>query len=98
MKWTLEEGIGVARMFEKIVSPLGFHVALGGGVLLRGESIKDLDLFVYPHQKSTSNLTRVKEALQTLVKDFQPCGHKYDQKEVYKCLFLGQRIDFFFLS
>lgn len=46
--WTLEEGLQVTRYLERLFKPFGFHVALGGGVMLRGRSSKDLDVIVYP--------------------------------------------------
>lgn len=47
--WTLEEGLVVVRELEAQCSRYGWHFALGGGVLLRGQSDHDLDVIVYPH-------------------------------------------------
>lgn len=48
----LEDGIRVLRHVEKIVEPLGAHAALTGGVIFRGQSEKDIDIIIYPHQVS----------------------------------------------
>lgn len=42
----------------------GWHVALGGGVLLRGWSNHDLDLIVYPHSSERANLLKLRKTLQ----------------------------------
>lgn len=47
--WTLESGLEVARELEALLAPIGMHVAIGGGVMLRGEYGKDLDLILFPH-------------------------------------------------
>ena len=36
------------------MAPSGFHAALGGGVMKRGRSSKDLDVIVYPNCVSPS--------------------------------------------
>lgn len=46
--WTLEEGLIVVRELEGKLAGLGWHFALAGGVLMRGESDHDLDVLVYP--------------------------------------------------
>lgn len=47
--WTLGEALALVRSIEPVVAVVGWHVALGGGVLLRGESTHDLDLIFIPH-------------------------------------------------
>lgn len=49
--WTLARGAALARTIEATLGGM-YHVTLGGSVLLRGWSNKDLDLFVYPHDAS----------------------------------------------
>lgn len=46
--WTLDDALTVCRWLEEALAPAGYHVALGGGVLLRGYSHKDLDVLIYP--------------------------------------------------
>lgn len=45
--WTLEDGRALAFKLETELAGKGWHVMLGGSVLLAGHSTKDLDLAVY---------------------------------------------------
>ncbi len=44
--WTLEEGLAFIRDLQPKAWANGYHLALAGGVLNRGESFKDLDIIV----------------------------------------------------
>lgn len=46
--WYLDEARVLVRQLQAVVWPLGYHIALGGGVLTHGYSDKDLDLYVLP--------------------------------------------------
>ena len=46
--WTIEEAYELIRRIQPDLKPLGFHVALAGGVLNLGYSAKDLDLVFLP--------------------------------------------------
>ena len=48
--WTLELALPVIRRIEDIASQTGFHTALTGSVLFRGESNEDLDIILYPRK------------------------------------------------
>lgn len=43
--WTLEEALALIRGLQPETRKYGYHLTLGGGVLNKGESKKDLDLF-----------------------------------------------------
>lgn len=43
--WTLEDGLRLIRILQPKAKEYGYHIALGGGVLNKGESKKDLDLY-----------------------------------------------------
>lgn len=43
--WTLEEALTLIRSLQPEAKKLGYHICLGGGVLNRGSSEKDLDLY-----------------------------------------------------
>lgn len=47
--WTLETALEWVREYEPRAAAAGFHLALTGSCLYRGESAKDLDIVVYPH-------------------------------------------------
>lgn len=46
--WTLNEALRLIRALQEGTRPFGYHLCLGGGVLNKGESHKDLDLFFLP--------------------------------------------------
>lgn len=46
--WNLEQGLMVVRMLQPTTRNYGFHLAIGGGVVNKGRSDKDLDLYFLP--------------------------------------------------
>lgn len=46
--WTLDDALALVREIQPRLHAKKWHVALGGGVLNRGESGKDIDLYVLP--------------------------------------------------
>jgi hypothetical protein len=46
--WTLEQGLKLLRFLQPKVRQFNYHVAIGGGVVNRGFSTKDLDLYFLP--------------------------------------------------
>lgn len=46
--WTLSEGLEVVRGIQQPIRAYGYHVAIGGGVVNKGQSDKDLDLYFLP--------------------------------------------------
>lgn len=46
--WTIEVALGLIRALQPECRAYGYHLALGGGVLNKGESEKDLDLYFLP--------------------------------------------------
>lgn len=46
--WTLEEAVALVRQIQPTLHASRWHVALGGGVLNKGTSQKDLDLYFFP--------------------------------------------------
>lgn len=104
MKITLEQGIAIAQIVETAIIPAGYHCALGGSVLHKGGSDKDLDIFLYPHNGNSLNPELLRVRLQThgfkLVNTFGRSKNSHDSKEIEIWEFLkdGTRIDFFFLK
>lgn len=64
--WTMEEALTLIRELEPKMSAAGWHVALGGGVLLRGQSEHDLDLVFFPHVAGTANLRALQDVLTSM--------------------------------
>lgn len=46
--WTLDEALNLIREIQPQLRLQNYHVTLGGGVLNKGNSIKDLDLYFLP--------------------------------------------------
>ncbi len=46
--WTIENGLKLVRALQPLTREFNYHLALGGGVLNKGESEKDLDLYFLP--------------------------------------------------
>lgn len=51
--WVLDEGVKLVRAIYLEAANVGFQVTLGGSVLLKGTSVKDIDLFFLPKTKSS---------------------------------------------
>jgi hypothetical protein len=49
MKYTVQDGLREAKRFEELFSQHGWHIALGGSLIYKGESDNDIDLIAYPH-------------------------------------------------
>jgi hypothetical protein len=47
-RWTLTNALATIRAFQFKALQLGYHLALAGGVLNKGQSEKDLDIVVLP--------------------------------------------------
>jgi len=47
-KWTLKEATELIAAQQPTAKEHGYHICLGGGVLNKGESEKDLDLYFLP--------------------------------------------------
>jgi len=46
--WALDLALKVIRLIQPKIRNFGYHCALGGGVLNKGYSTKDLDLYMLP--------------------------------------------------
>lgn len=106
MLWTWRQGLELCRAVEAKLAPLGAHVALGGGCMVKGYSEKDLDIFVYPHLLTSSKerIDRYVVALQEMGFEnlfpvsWSPLKNTGDQKDVWSAMYKGKRVDIFFLE
>lgn len=48
--WVLDDALELIRSLQGPAKDLGYHITLGGGVLNKGLSLKDLDLFFLPYE------------------------------------------------
>lgn len=107
--WTLEQGVEACRVIQAAVQPLGFHVGLAGSVLTKGSSTKDLDVIVYPHNRTERPpVEEVHDALREIgvkltwdrkfIDEIRVKKGSTDTKHVEAFLYQGKRIDVFFLD
>jgi predicted nucleotidyltransferase len=107
MKISLEKAIEIVREIEQNLSPFGYHCGLTGSTLYKGESEKDIDIIVYPHQVSeTIPLNSVVEASGVESSMYSTNGHlkpkeispSTTDKLVVVGTYKGYRIDLFILQ
>lgn len=108
--WKLPEAVELLRQIEALIKPIKYTSALGGGVLFKGESTKDLDIFIAPYNKTDVDHEKLIEILkrmgfkQVKTKDqvhkgFEYCGDgSKEHKHVEIWDYFGRRVDFFFVS
>jgi hypothetical protein len=101
--WSLAEAITFIKLLYEFIRPLGFGVALTGGVLMKSHSKKDLDLIIYPLKKISSDYNKLLESLPTFGLTFvrlpnNNLGFQDDGKNVQIWKYNNKRIDLFFLS
>jgi len=102
MKITQAKAITVANEIQQFLEPIGMHVALGGSCLHKGGSDKDIDLIILPHN------TDAQPPLQFVLAEIESKtgnkpverdhSHYNDDKEVWKGIYNGLVIDYFFLQ
>lgn len=59
--WVLDDAVAFVREIQPALHALRWHVALGGGVLNKGESGKDADLYVLPFNDDADIMPTLKE-------------------------------------
>lgn len=69
--WTLSDALELCGVIEKVISKIGFHVGLRGGVLMRGKSDHDLDLIIYPHDSTVCRAKLLYDELRVMGLDRQ---------------------------
>ena len=105
--WTFETARALAAELERLLTPLGAHVALSGSCLYKGESDKDCDIFVYPHLTSEpTNAEELHKVFSTFfdtteltrrMDDYFRNATK-DQKYEASYFYKGKRVDIFFVG
>lgn len=56
LMWDLDEALPIIRELQGEIRPLGYHLTLGGGVLNKGHSYKDLDIYIIPLVGETAKI------------------------------------------
>ncbi len=97
--FVLLDGVVICQELEPKLAEIGYHLALAGSLLYRGESTKDIDILIYPHTSQVNCHRKfLVEKLETF--GFIPTND-YDGTElpeVHKTKKDNKRIDFFFLN
>jgi len=106
-RWSLDDAVDLCRRIEHALSTTKaeWHASLGGSVLMKGTSYKDVDIFLYPHAVGTKKKRFSKsKVLKTLQKTIglttvrKAEFNEYDKKIVYITHINDQRIDIFFVK
>lgn len=109
--WTLDDGVEFIRTIRIPFLQAGYGVGLGGSLVYRGSSNKDLDLLVFPLRSNewVVHLDPVRTVLVavglTMVHDWQYVREEWrrqfnseDQKCVEVWDYWGRRVDVFVLT
>jgi hypothetical protein len=81
--WTLNDGLQLVRGLQATAKEFGYHLTLGGSVLNRGESTKDIDLYFLPYEGSQRPPAQPDALIQWLTKMWgqpTPIGAEYDDQ------------------
>lgn len=105
--WTLKEALPFLRSLGEALYPT-WHVALGGSVLMKGESLKDIDVLVYPTSTASNSPSERKAALELFglkqLYSREVVFRKWlregstDSKHVEVWQWQGKRVDLFFVA
>jgi hypothetical protein len=100
--WTRETAFQFLEPLDAFLTANGYHCALGGSVMYRGTSDKDIDVIVYPHNRDNCILVEVLwDKLCDFLsprKSYRCPGSSRDSKDVRAMYIADRRIDFFFLK
>jgi hypothetical protein len=105
-QYTLETAVKFARLFEVLFAP-DYHIPLGGSCLHRGESDKDIDLYVYPDSEmvmSTADSAFIIKKIKEIGGEIKnvylrvPMKKDYANKPFIQFILKGYHIDMFFVQ
>lgn len=102
--WNLQEAIQLIRYIQPLVYKTGYHCCLGGGILNKGLSDNDLDLYFLPLESGTNEpepdrlrLIQELDRLGDCIKndDYSDAESFYAVKSIYTYGPNAKRIDAF---
>ena len=100
--WTLDEALVLVRELQPQLTQFEYHVALGGGVLNKGKSDNDLDLYFISFDfQLPENYERLIDFLKNKFGDLQSLVDKKYDNSFFKAKLSNKnyhsmkRIDFF---
>lgn len=97
---TLTDAVEFCREIEPTLARIGYHCGLTGSCLYKGESSKDMDIIIYPHNvNATKPESEIMDALGVngVTKAFNEPASTAD-KLVWVGRTKNTRVDFFFLT
>ena len=79
--WTLDEGISLVRGLQDGTRKFGYHLCIGGGVVNKGRSNKDVDLFFLPldNDKDKPNPDGILKWLEEMWGESENLMKEYDR-------------------
>lgn len=101
--WTLDEALQLIRALQPLTRKYGYHLCLGGGVLNKGESKKDLDLYFLTLDSSKSEPAKLVPFLTSMwgigtdLRNGYPIEEGSPYKFKLKYNYNGLRIDVFII-
>lgn len=102
MKYAITDAVRIATALEPEMSAIGMHVAIGGSVVYRGGSDKDIDVFFYPHSKKVAiDRSQIVSLLSANgFKSRKPDDESTQVPDVHVTdeVATGNKVDFFFLE
>lgn len=101
--WTLVEAATLASEVGPLVRELDYHLCLGGGVLLNGQSEHDLDLWFIPLNGYDSDPRKIMMLNLSLFAPLRSLrdnpdyksGEPWHVREMHQGLWCGKRVDLF---
>lgn len=101
MTYTIEHALNIARQLEPTMARYGIHVAIGGSLVYRGTSDKDIDIFLYPHDRNVdmnpNNIVKRLAEFGYVVRD-QDNDSTFVPDVFVAYGPTGFKVDFFFMS
>lgn len=102
--WKMANALALIRDLQPLVREFGYHLLLGGGVLNKGESKKDLDLYFAPlsGDDGDADYERLFDLLCNVFTYPEPMRNSdYGIPQVWKHMLFskyeGKRVDIFIL-
>ena len=94
---TIDSAMVLIRQIEPVLAANGYHCALTGSVLFKGESEKDIDIVLYPH--NPDKLLQPIELLD-LLEPFLSVANDYTEPQYKRPIAIMKhesgRVDLFF--
>jgi hypothetical protein len=107
-RWTLEDALPLIRALQPDTKRYGYHLCLGGGVLNKGHSDKDLDLYFLPLGPNNADPDGLLAYITSLWGEGEPLSSRRAKDPSYppdpimrkrsKFSYSGMRIDVFIVA